>query len=123
MTTETEGRCSIRDCLRPRAVYIGFGEYSIMGAWLCDRHKPTAEQALRRGVVANLWKIHGNYASEIASKLSTMTGHKIRESTVREDLRWLGLTEADRAAEARVNTAVRIGEAGPNVVALRRAPW
>jgi hypothetical protein len=79
------------------------------------------EQALRRGVVATFWKVHGYYASEIASQLSGMTGHTIRESTVRADLKWLGLTEAHRAAEARLEQGVRLGEAGPNVVALRRA--
>ncbi len=120
MTDQTGRRCQIRGCPQPATALISFGEFGVMGAALCDRDKPTVEQALRRGVVATFWKIHGHYASEIARQLSRMTGHMIRESTVLADLKWLGLTEADRAAEARLDHAVRVGEAGPNVVPLRR---
>ncbi len=117
----TEYRCQIRDCPRTDTVLVAFGEFSGMGAYLCDRHKPTVEQALRRGVVAKLWRIDGYYPGEIAFQLGRLTGHTIRESTVTADLKWLGLTEAHRAAEARLDLAVHLGEAGPNVVALRRA--
>jgi|SRR5271166_5163030 len=113
--------CQIGGCPLPAAVTIKFGEWGEVWASLCDQHKPTVEQALRRGIVATIWKIHGYYPNEIASQLSMMTGHKIRESTVRDDLRWMGLTEAHRAAEARLELAVALGEAGPNVVAMRRA--
>lgn len=112
--------CQIRGCTQAFTAVLTFGEFSTVHAALCDRHKPTVEQALRRGIVATSWTIHGYYANEIAYQLSRLTGHKIRESTVIADLRWLGLTEAHRAAEARLNMAVALGEAGPNVVALRR---
>jgi hypothetical protein len=122
MTIDPAGRrCGIGDCPQAATVHVAFGEWGEVQASLCGRHKPTVEQALRRGVVATYWKIHGNYPHEIASQLTHMTGHTIRESTILADLEWLGLTEAHRAAEARIDTAVSLGEAGPNVVALRRA--
>jgi hypothetical protein len=119
--TEAADRCQIRGCPHAATVLVAFGQFSGMGARLCGWHKPTVEQALRRGVVAELWKIHGYYSHEIAGALSGMTGHTIRESTVVADLKWLGLTEAHRAAEARLTMAVALGEAGPNVVSLRKA--
>ena len=121
MTEIRTDHCQIRGCPQPATVFVAFGEWALVGARLCDWHKPTVEQALRRGVVATYWKIHGYYASEIASQLTRMTGHTIRESTVLADLKWLGLTETHRAAEARLEQAVRLGEAGPNVVPLRKA--
>jgi hypothetical protein len=114
-------RCRIRGCDQPATVHVGFDEWSGVGASLCGRHKPTVEQALRRGIVAKHWTIDGYYPREIAMCLSNLTGHTIRESTVLADLKWLGLTEAHRAAGARLNLAVALGEAGPNVVPLRRA--
>lgn len=114
--------CQMTGCPYAAVVFVSFGPWNNRGASLCDYHKPTVEQALRRGVVVDEWTIHGCYPHEIAAKLTFMTGHKIREATVRADLKWLGLTEKDRAAEARVGTAVALGEAGPNVVALRRRP-
>ena len=113
--------CRISGCKLAANTSLSFGEWGLMHTYVCFRHKPTAEQALRRGVVATWWKIHGYYPDEIAGQLSRMTGHTIRESTVVADLRWLGLTEADRAAEARLKMAVDLGEAGPNVVAMRKA--
>ena len=115
----TSGKCQIRDCPRAATVTIKFGEWGEVWASLCDQDKPTVEQALRRGIVATIWKVHGYYPDEIARELSMMTGHRIRESTVRDDLRWMGLTEAHRAAEARLEAAIATGEAGPNVVAMR----
>jgi hypothetical protein len=120
MTNQTARPCGIRNCQQAATVTIKFGEWGEIWASLCHRHKPTVEQALRRGIVATIWKIHGYYPNEIASQLSMMTGHTIRESTVLADLKWLGLTEAHRAAEARLELGVDLGEAGPNVVALRR---
>ena len=112
--------CRISGCQLAANTSISFGEWGLVHTYVCFRHKPTAEQALRRGVVATYWKIHGYYPHEIAGCLSNMTGHTIRESTVLADLKWLGLTEANRAAKARLKTAVALGEAGPNVVAMRR---
>ncbi len=118
--TTTGHPCNIRDCPQIAYTQVTFGEFSGLAAMLCDRHKPTVEQALRRGVVVKLWTIDGYYPSEIAFYLGSMTGHTIRESTVLADLKWLGLTEANRAAKARLDLAVSLGEAGPNVVALRQ---
>ena len=112
--------CGIKGCTRTDTVVVSFSEWGLVGNYLCDLHKPTVEQALRRGVVADHWKVHGYYPHEIAAKLTSMTGHKIREATVLADLKWLGLTEQHRAAEARVETGIALGEAGPNVVAMRR---
>ena len=120
MITTTETKCQIRGCLQSDTVFVTFGEYSDVGGYLCGRHKPTVEQALRRGIVAKHWTIDGYYPHEIARTLSSITGHNIRESTVRADLKWLGLTEAHRAAEARLGYDIAHGKAGPNVIALRR---
>jgi hypothetical protein len=116
----TERQCQISNCTQPATVHVSFSDWHSVGGFLCARHKPTVEQALRRGWVADFWKIHGYYPHEIAARLTRMTGHTIRETTVRADLKWLGLTEAHRAAEARLDMAVRLGEAGPNVIALPR---
>jgi hypothetical protein len=119
-TVEPRGNCQMGSCPFPAAVFVAFGEWGEVQAFLCDLHKPTVEQALRRGVVVTYWTVHGYYPAEIAGQLSAMTGHTIRESTVRDDLRWLGLTEAHRAAEARLGFDIAHGKAGPNVVALRK---
>jgi hypothetical protein len=121
--TSTLGTCQIRDCQRDATVTVTFGEFTNHpGACLCDPHKPTVEQALRRGIVAKIWTVDGYYPGEIAYQLSCMTGHTIRESTVLADLRWLGLTEKDRAGKNRLDLGVQLGELdGTNVVALRRA--
>jgi hypothetical protein len=111
-------RCQISGCTSPAVVYAGMSAWGSTGGSFCGRHKPTAEQALRRGLVADDWKVHGYYPNEIAEHLTNLTGHRIRESTVRADLKWLGLTERDRAAEARLALAVDLGEAGPNVVPI-----
>lgn len=123
ISTKTPYPCRISGCPRVATAFVTFGDFvpAEVQASLCDRHKPTVEQALRRGVVAVQWTVHGYYTHEIATRLSWMTGHTIRESTVIADLEWLGLTEAHRAAEARLSMSVAIGEAGPNVVALRKA--
>jgi len=121
LTDQTAYPCQIRGCTETDTVWVTFNEWSMSAASLCRYHKPTVEQALRRGIIATMWKVHGYYPNEIAGQLSRMTGHTIRESTVTADLKWLGLTEAHRAAEARLDLAVSLGEAGPNVVALRRA--
>jgi hypothetical protein len=113
--------CRISGCGQTTSTIVSFGEWGEVGAALCGRHTPTVEQALRRGVVVTFWKVHGYYPREIASKLTSMTGHTIRESTVVDDLRWLGLTEAHRAAEARLSYDIAHGVAGPNVIPLRRA--
>lgn len=114
-------RCEISSCTQAATVFVAFDDWGqAPGASLCDRHKPTVEQALRRGLVAKFWKVDGYYPHEIASRLTMLTGHTIRESTVAADLKWLGLAEAHRAAEARLEMAVALGEAGPNVVPITR---
>ena len=48
MTEIRTDRCRIRDCQWAATVTVTFGEFSPVQARLCDQHKPTVEQALRR---------------------------------------------------------------------------